>query len=67
MVVPEFDAVIGGVLEQDAVAEVMVFYEPDQELWLERTRQRLFSHPHVVRPPCPMHTTGVPGAPGRDH
>lgn len=50
-VAAEFDAVIGGVLDRDPVAEVMVFYEPDQELWLERTRQRLFSHPHVVRLP----------------
>lgn len=43
-----FDDVVAEIVSLDTSAEVLFFYEPDQELWLETARQRLLAHPRMV-------------------
>lgn len=41
---PSFDDVIAAILLADKAAEVMILYEPMQEVWLARLRQRFRAH-----------------------
>ena len=46
---PDYDDVISGVLAADAQAEIMLFADAGQQLWLAKLQSRLQQHPEMTR------------------
>lgn len=46
---PSFDSVLISILKADPLGEVLLFHEPNQDLWLVRLRRRLLKHPNMTQ------------------